>query len=212
MDEVFLPALGYGGVAVFAATGALAASRKQMDIIGFAFFAAITGVGGGTIRDLLLGEAPVFWVKEPAPLGVCLAVAVLVYFTAHLAESRYRLLLWADAVGLAAYAVLGAAQALEKGAGPLAAVAVGVLAATSGGIVRDVTSGEPSVLMRKELYVTCALVGAAIYVGLALVGLALGPAGFLAATAAFIVRAGALRFGWTLPGYRSRPGRPPGLV
>ena len=121
MDDFFLPVLGYAGVAVFAAAGALAASRKQMDIIGFAFLASITGVGGGTIRDLLLGKNPVFWVADPSQLGVCLAVAVIVYFTAHLAESRYRLLLWADAVGLAAYAVLGAAEALDRSAGIAAA-------------------------------------------------------------------------------------------
>lgn len=209
MEQVFLPILSYGGVAVFAAAGALAASRKQMDIIGFAFLASLTGVGGGSVRDLLLGE-PVFWLRDPSQLGVCLAVAVLVYFTAHLAESRFRLLLWADAVGLSAYAVLGAAQGLEKGAGPLAAVVVGVLTATSGGIIRDVTAGEPSVLMRKELYVTAALAGALSYVVLLQLGLALWPAALFATAAAFAVRAGALVFGWTLPGYRSRPGRPAG--
>ncbi|MFO1184702.1 MAG: trimeric intracellular cation channel family protein [Bauldia sp.] len=212
MDDFFLPVLGYAGVAVFAAAGALAASRKQMDIIGFAFLASITGVGGGTIRDLLLGKNPVFWVADPSQLGVCLAVAVIVYFTAHLAESRYRLLLWADAVGLAAYAVLGAAEALDRSAGPLAAVAVGVLTATSGGIIRDVTSGEPSVLMRKELYVTAALAGAVVYVGLAALGLPRWPAGLAASAVAFGVRAGALVFAWTLPGYRQRPGRPPGTA
>ena len=146
--------------------------------------------------------------KDPSQLGVCLLVAVIVYFTAHLAESRYRLLLWADAIGLSAYAVIGAAQGLTKGAGPLAAVAVGVLTATSGGIIRDVTSGEPSVLMRKELYVTAALAGAALYVVLAQLGTPLWPASLAATAVAFIVRAGALRHGWRLPAYRSRPGKP----
>src|SRR5690606_34325575 len=92
-----LEGLDYAGVAVFAATGALAASRKQLDMIGFVFLAAVTGIGGGTFRDIVLGATPVFWVEKPAYLMVCVAVAVIVYFTAHLVESRYRLLLWLDA-------------------------------------------------------------------------------------------------------------------
>jgi uncharacterized membrane protein YeiH len=102
-----LEGLDYAGVAVFAATGALTASRKQLDLIGFGFLAAVTGIGGGTIRDLILGEVPVFWVERPAYLVVCLVVAAIVYFTAHLVESRYRLLIWLDAAGLAAFAVMG---------------------------------------------------------------------------------------------------------
>ena len=101
MNPILL--LDYAGVAVFAATGALAASRKQLDIIGFLFLAAVTGTGGGTLRDVLLGHLPVFWVANPAYMLVCAAIGVIVFFTAHLVESRYRLLLWLDAVGLAAY-------------------------------------------------------------------------------------------------------------
>ena len=99
--------LDYAGIAVFAATGALAASRKQVDMIGFLFFAAITGIGGGTVRDLVL-DVPVFWVANPDYLVICVVTAVIVYFTAHLFESRYKLLLWLDAIGLAAYCVFGA--------------------------------------------------------------------------------------------------------
>ena len=101
--------LDYAGVAVFAATGALAASRKQLDIIGFLFLATITGIGGGTFRDLILG-VPVFWVANPDYCSICAVVAVVVYFTAHRLESRYKLLLWLDAIGLAAFAVMGAAK------------------------------------------------------------------------------------------------------
>ncbi|HCJ71859.1 MAG TPA: trimeric intracellular cation channel family protein, partial [Agrobacterium sp.] len=94
--------LDYAGVAVFAATGALAASRKQLDLIGFLFFAAATGIGGGTVRDLVLGRTPVFWVINPTYILVCVSVAVLLFFTAHLFESRYRVLIWLDALGLSA--------------------------------------------------------------------------------------------------------------
>lgn len=201
--------LDFAGVAVFAATGALAASRKQLDIIGFVFLAAVTGIGGGTLRDLLLGELPVFWVRQPLYVVVAAGVAVLVFFTAHLVESRYRLLLWLDAVGLSAYAVMGAAKGLAVTASPVVAIVMGVLTATVGGISRDLLAGEPSVLLRPEIYVTAALAGSAGFVLCGALGLPVAASAVLAALVAFAVRGGALRFGWTFPTYRSRPGRRP---
>lgn len=200
--------LDYAGIALFAATGALAASRKQLDIIGFLFFAAMTAVGGGTVRDLILG-VPVFWVENPDYLLVCAVTTLIVYFTAHLFESRYRLLLWLDAVGLAAYCVFGAWKALDVTGAPVVAIVMGVLTATFGGVLRDQLAGEPSVLLRQEIYVTCALAGSAAYVGLALAGLPMMWAAVPAAIAAFAIRGGALRFGWSFPPYKARPGRKP---
>ncbi len=200
--------LDFVGVAVFAATGALAASRRQLDIVAFVFFAAMTGVGGGTLRDLLLG-VPVFWIANPAYVAVAVAVAVLVYFTAHLMESRYRVLLWADAVGLSAYAVMGAAKALAAGAPPGISVAMGVMTATFGGILRDVVAQEPSVMLRREVYITAALAGAALFEVAARAGAPFWAAAAGGFAVAFAVRAGALMRGWTLPVYRPRAGRDP---
>lgn len=200
--------LDYAGVAVFAATGALAASRKQLDIIGFLFLAAVTGIGGGTFRDLII-DVPVFWVVNPAYILVCAMVSVIVYFGAHLVESRYKLLLWLDAVGLAAYCVMGAAKGYAATGSPTVAVVMGMLTATFGGILRDLLSDEPSVLMRPEIYVTAALCGAAAYTLLTLAGVPLLAAALAAFAVAFLIRGGALRFGWTFPRYRSRPGRRP---
>ncbi|MFH2016653.1 MAG: trimeric intracellular cation channel family protein [Pseudomonadota bacterium] len=202
-------AFDYAGIAVFAATGALAASRKELDMIGFLFLASVTGVGGGTFRDLILGQTPVFWVREPGYILVCAAVAVLVFFTAHLFESRWRLLLWLDAVGLAAYCVLGAQKGLDATGSPAIAIVTGILTATFGGILRDLLAGEPSVLLRPEIYVTAALVGAATHTSLFLLGFPILAAALVAAAAAFIVRGGALKFGWTFPRYKARPGRRP---
>jgi uncharacterized membrane protein YeiH len=207
MNPILL--LDYAGVAVFAATGALAASRKQLDIIGFLFLAAVTGTGGGTLRDVLLGHLPVFWVTNPAYMLVCAAIGVIVFFTAHLVESRYRLLLWLDAVGLASYAAMGAAKGLAATGSPVIAIIMGVLTATFGGILRDLLAGEPSVLLRPEIYVTAALAGAAVFTLATLAGASTLVAAALAFSAAFLVRGGALRFGWTFPAYRSRPGRRP---
>ena len=201
-------AFDYAGVAVFAATGALAASRKQLDIIGFVFLAAITGTGGGTLRDLILG-VPVFWTVNQDYILVCAGVAVIVYFTAHLIESRYKLLLWLDAIGLAAYCVFGAYKGLVVTGSATIAIVMGVMTATFGGIVRDIAAQEPSVLLRPEIYVTAALAGAATFTLLAILGLTMPLAAILGALAAFAVRGGALWFGWTFPPYRSRPGRRP---
>jgi len=208
MNQVsaLLPWLDYLGIAVFAAAGALAASRKQLDIVAFVFFAGVTAVGGGTLRDILL-DVPVFWVRNPNYLAIPLVVACVVYFTAHLVESRYRVLLWADAIGLAAYAVVGSAKTLSIGASPADALALGILTATFGGVIRDVLAGEPSVILRRELYITAAFAGALTFVVLATAGAPFWTGATLGFLVAFGVRAGALIWGWALPVYRARPGR-----
>ncbi|MEW9807418.1 trimeric intracellular cation channel family protein [Mesorhizobium sp. ZMM04-5] len=206
MDLIQL--LDYAGVAVFAATGALAASRKQLDIIGFLFLACVTGIGGGTFRDVIL-NIPVFWVGNRTYVTICAAVAVLAYFTSHLVESRYRLLLWLDAVGLAAFSVMGAAKGLAITGSPVVAIVTGLLTATFGGILRDLLTGEPSVLLRPEIYVTAAMTGAAVYTVADMAMLPVGVSAAIAFAAAFLVRGGALKFGWRVPTYRGRPGRHP---
>lgn len=200
--------LDFAGVGMFAATGALVASRKQLDVIGFVFLATLTGIGGGTVRDLIL-DVPVFWIEDHSYIVICALAAICVYFTAHLFESRYKLVLWLDAVALAAYGVFGAFKGLEITGSPVVAVVMGMLTGTFGGVLRDVIAGEPSVLMRREVYIIAAMVGALLFV----VCDALGAPPLLAALtgflSAFLVRSGALIMGWSLPGYRSTPGRDP---
>lgn len=199
-----LTGLDYAAVAVFGASGALGAARKKHDIITFGFFAAVTGVGGGTLRDLLIG-APVFWVGRPGYVAVCL-VAALAIWVFGWGRARDRLLIWLDAVGMAAYAVVGALKATTLGAPPFSAVVMGVLTAAFGGVIRDVLAGEPSVLLRRELYITPALLGAAVFVGLDALGLSALAAGLAGFVVAFALRAGAIVFGWQAPGF---PGRGP---
>lgn len=206
MDHTLLP--DYAGVAVFAATGALAASRKELDIVGFIFLACVTGIGGGTFRDVIL-NIPVFWVGNRDYLLVCVAVGIVVFFTAHLVESRYKLLLWLDAIGLAAFSVMGAAKGLAITGSPVVAIVTGMLTATFGGILRDLLAGEPSVLLRPEIYVSAAMAGAAVYTIAELTLLPGEASALIAFAAAFIVRGGALKFGWSFPTYKSRPGRKP---
>ncbi|MFL6863333.1 MAG: trimeric intracellular cation channel family protein [Allosphingosinicella sp.] len=192
--------LDWAGVAVFALSGALAAAAKRQTLVTFIFFAVITGIGGGTARDLLIG-APVFWIRENATLVICAGAALLVWLL-PVRWWRGQMLLWLDAIGLAAYATFGAAKGLAFGVAPLPAIGMGVLTACLGGIIRDVLAGEPSILMRPELYVTAAALSAALMVALLLVaGLPPLAAGLVAAAAGFLMRGAAIRFGWSLPAY-----------
>ena len=206
MFDAAILLLDWFGICVFAATGALVASRKQMDVVGFALLATVTGIGGGTVRDVVLDATPVFWVAEPGYLLACVAVAGLVFVLHHIPESRYRFLLWFDAVGLALFAVTGAERALALGAGPTVAVAMGVATATFGGIIRDLLGGESPVILRREIYITAALVGAAVFV---LVSPVTGREAALAAgfVAALALRSAGLVWGLSLPRYRARAGR-----
>ncbi len=198
-ENLFI-ALDYAGVAVFAATGALAAARIRGDIITFAFFAAVTGVGGGTMRDLLL-DVPVFWVHSAGYVGVCLAIAVLVWFMRGPPSWRAQTLLWLDAVGLSGYAILGASKALTVGVHPLIAAIMGMLTACFGGVIRDVLAREPSSIIRREIYVTAAILSAGSYATLVTLGMETRYAMVIAFTASFLLRAGAMVHGWHLPAF-----------
>jgi uncharacterized membrane protein YeiH len=187
---------------VFAVSGALVASRKGMDVMGFMWLAVITGVGGGTVRDLIL-DVPVFWVRNPVHVSACLVTAVVMHFVAPRVESRYRTLLWFDAFGLALVTIAGTVKALDAGAPALVAIAMGAVTGSVGGIIRDTLGHVPSVLLRHEIYITASVLGACAYVGLNGLGLArltAMTAGFLVT---FSVRGLAIRFGWSVPVFRA---------
>ncbi|MFO7804407.1 MAG: trimeric intracellular cation channel family protein [Paracoccaceae bacterium] len=200
---IWLDALDYASVFVFALTGALVASRAQLDLIGFVFIACLTAVGGGTVRDVILDRG-VFWVQQPLFVGVATVAAIIVFFTAHLLESRYRVIVWLDALALAVAVPAGVAAAFAMDAPPLVVVVMGISTGCFGGLMRDVVCNEvPLVLKQGELYVTCALVGAVTAV---LIG---GSTGLIVcAGVVFVLRAGSVALGWRLPVYKSRPPRP----
>lgn len=195
-----LAALNYAGVAVFALSGALLAAEKRQTLVTFIFFAVITGVGGGTLRDLLIG-APVFWRGENWTLLICCAAALAVW-AAPAGAWGGKALLWFDALGLAAYAAYGASKGLSYGVAPLPAFGVGVLTACAGGVIRDVIAAEPSILMRPELYVTAAALSSGLMVLLTAFGWPSHLAAPLAALAGFGLRATAIATGLSLPVYR----------
>jgi uncharacterized membrane protein YeiH len=200
VNPTALVLLDYFGIAVFAISGALVAAERRTDFVTFVFFAVATGIGGGTLRDLLIG-APVFWVRNNGTLVICIAAALLVWFASR-RRFAGKALLWFDAAGMAAYASYGAAKALGFGVAPVPAFAMGVLTACVGGIIRDVLAGEPSVLMRRELYVTPAALSAGLFVALTLIGVGVWVAAIIATIAGFALRGGAIMRGWSLPRYR----------
>jgi uncharacterized membrane protein YeiH len=193
------PALDLAGIAVFALSGALLATRLRLTIVTVAFFALVTGVGGGSVRDVLIG-APVFWVHDPWVAPVILLTALIAWVT----PSRWwegKMLDWADAVGLAVYAVIGTAKALAYGVEPVPAVLMGVITGCVGGIIRDVFAGQPSILMRPELYVTAAALSATLCAAGTLAGLPLLAVWAAAALAGFGLRGAAIVWSLELPAY-----------
>ncbi len=188
------------GIAVFAISGALVAARNGQTLITFAFFALVTGVGGGTVRDLLIG-APVFWVQDSRVPILCLAIALIVW-TTPVRIWRPAAVDWFDAIGLAAYSVFGAAKALQLGIDPVPAAIMGIITASVGGVIRDLIAGEPSIIIRPELYVTAGALSAFAFVGLAQTGMPGIAAALIAFVAGFALRALAIVKGLSLPTYR----------
>ena len=203
-----LTLLDYAAAIVFAASGAMVASRAQLDIVGFAFIACLTAVGGGTVRDVLLDRNPVFWMGDPMPILLATGVAVLVFFTAHLVESRLRWVVWLDTFALAIAVPAGAGAAMELGHGPVIVVLMGMATGSLGGLMRDVVCNEvPLVLKQGELYATAAFAGASSAVLAQWAGLPSLHTLAVCAVVTWCLRAGSMHFGWRMPVYKSRPPR-----
>jgi uncharacterized membrane protein YeiH len=202
VDSQLIHWLDMFAVAMLAVSGGLTAARRRMDIFGFAVIGTITGLGGGTVRDLLLGIDPILWVGQPSYIVVCLAVSATMFFAAPRVARGERILLWADALGLATFCVLGTQRALLHGAAPLIAVVMGVITATFGGMMRDVLCAQVPLIMRKEIYATAAVIGAIIFVGARHLGWSQDVAAGIGFAVALFVRGAAITFGWSLPSHR----------
>jgi len=187
------------GIFVFAISGALAAVRQGMDLFGIIVLALLTAVGGGTLRDLVLDQ-PVFWIEGTRTIWIALVAAAATFLFARHLESRMRWLTWADAAGLALFCVVGAEKALSVSGSMLVATMMGVVTGVAGGIIRDVIVNEiPFVMKKGEIYATAAFFGAGTYCLLNYVGIT-GPAAlWVAMLGGFLMRAGGIVKGWTLP-------------
>jgi len=202
MSLSFVYSLEMLGTAAFAVSGALAASRKRMDIFGFCVLALMPAVGGGTIRDIIIDRVPVFWVSDNRYIAVAIIAALVVFFAPHRKPGgRRQLLVWADALGLSLFAVLGTEICLQHNTGPLVAVMLGVTTAVTGGMIRDVICNEIPLILSREIYATAAFVASLAYVladNLALDGnLALT----IGVATGFAIRGLAIVYNWSLPSF-----------
>ncbi len=155
--------LDYVGLLVFAISGALAAAEKRLDILGFILFATITGVGGGTLRDLLL-DTQIFWIANASYVWVCIGGAVATWFFAGRFVSLRVPLLWMDAMGLAVFCVLGTQKAPAFDMPIIVAIGMGMMTASFGSLIRDTLLQRSAVLLEPDIYVTAALLNAGSYV------------------------------------------------
>ena len=191
-----LIAISYFGDVVFAVSGALTAARFRMDVVGLVLVGTITGIGGGTIRDLLLGRI-VWWTQNPFELLLCASAALIVFFVAPYFKSnkvRKDTMLWADALGLSVFGVLGCHIALEHGAPVPIAVFMGMLTATGGGVLRDLITNTQPLIMSGQVYATAALLGSFVYAVMRTSGYSEVPSEVLGCSAAFLLRASAVIF------------------
>ncbi|MBU6234220.1 MAG: trimeric intracellular cation channel family protein [Alphaproteobacteria bacterium] len=198
--EKLLLFIDYAGVAVFAITGCLVAAKKQLDIVSFVLLAAVTGIGGGTARDVVLGNLPVFWVKQPLYLIDCVVTAIVMFFVARHVASYQKWIVWGDAVGVAVFTVTGAKIALDAGAHWSVCITMGVMTSIVGGIIRDILAGEPSLIIRKEIYATACALGAAVF--LVVHTYAPTMAVLAGVASCFALRAAAIIWRLQLPGYQ----------
>ena len=186
-------AIMYFGDVVFAISGALTAARYRMDVLGFVLIGTITGIGGGTTRDLLLGRT-VWWTQDPLELGLCVAASLVTFFFITSDISRRKGMIWADTLGLSAFGVVGCHVALEFGAPFVIAVFMGMVTATGGGVVRDVLTNTQPMILCGQPYATAALLGSLSYAVLRSLGAPEIASELVAFLAAFSLRASAIVF------------------
>jgi len=203
--ETVLYTLDLFGTAVFAVSGALAAGQRNMDLFGALVIAAVTAVGGGTVRDVILDRHPVFWIQDLRYLGVIAGAGAATFVYTSLFRPPRLALEVADAFGLAVFAVVGARVTLDVGAPPMVVVIMSVTTATVGGMVRDVLCDETPLILKKEIYATAALAGGALYLGLRALGLPESAVAGATIAAVAAVRLAALRWELHLPSFRVRP-------
>ncbi|MGI9234096.1 MAG: trimeric intracellular cation channel family protein [Woeseiaceae bacterium] len=199
MDLGFVYILEMAGTAAFAVSGALAASRKNMDIFGYCVLALMPAVGGGTVRDIIIDRGPVFWINDNRYVVVAIIAALIVFFTSYKPGSRRRLLVWMDALGLALFAALGTEICLNHNTGALVAVMLGVTTAVTGGMIRDIICNEVPLILSHEIYATAAFAAALCYVLADNFGSSEQLSLVIAVIVGFTIRALGIIYNWSLP-------------
>jgi uncharacterized membrane protein YeiH len=187
------------GTAAFAASGAWVGVRKQMDLFGVLVLGAVTAVGGGTLRDLLLGDIPPFSLKDETYIYITIVVSLIVFANRVKFKTFEKPLLYFDAIGLGTFVVIGTTKALDFQLGLLGAVLMGVMTGTAGGVIRDLFANQVPLIFRREIYASACIAGGLFLVALEAVGTARPTAALLAAGTVILVRLLAIHYNWTLP-------------
>ena len=189
-----VPVFFYAGLIVFAMSGGLRAIQVEMDFFGVLMVGFVTGAGGGTLRDILIGATPVNWVKDPTPLAIIFPAALLAYGVERAGWSQRQIFNWIDAIGMATFCVTGAAMTLEMGLHPAICIMMGMITATFGGLIRDILCNIVPIMLRQEIYATAALLGSTLYVGLRMMEFDAAFSALVSMAAALIMRGIAIRY------------------
>ncbi len=197
MDIIYI--LDLIGTAAFAASGAWVGVRKHMDLFGVLVLGTVTAVGGGTLRDLLLGDIPPFSLQDEVYIYIAITVALVVFINRRRFKLFEKPLLYFDAIGLGTFVVIGTTKAMEFQLGALGAVLMGVMTGTAGGVLRDLLANQVPLILRREIYASACFAGGALLVILEMAGVALPAAALLAAGTVIIVRLLAIHYDWSLP-------------
>jgi len=187
------------GTAAFAASGAWVGVRKRMDLFGVLVLGVVTAVGGGTLRDLLLGDIPPFSLKDEFYIYIAIAIATFVFINRKRFELFEKPLLYFDAIGLGTFVVIGTTKALDFQMGQLGAVLMGVMTGTAGGVMRDVLANQVPLILRREIYASACIAGGTLLVVLEHFGAARPVAVLLSAGTVILVRLLAIYYDWSLP-------------
>jgi uncharacterized membrane protein YeiH len=187
------------GTAAFAASGAWVGVRKQMDLFGVLVLGTVTAVGGGTLRDLLLGDIPPFSLKDEAYIYIAIVVSVVVFANRKRFEFFEKPLLYFDAIGLGTFVVIGTTKAIDFQLGALGAALMGVMTGTAGGVMRDLLANQVPLILRREIYASACVAGGALLVILGENGVAPATAAMLSAATVILVRLLAIHYDWSLP-------------
>ncbi len=187
------------GTFAFAMSGAIAGVRKKMDIYGIIFLATVTAVGGGTLRDVLLGHVPPFIFRDYNYLYVSIFAALFVFFFHRLVEERFGLLLIMDAIGLGVFTVIGVSIGLDAKIGGLGALLMGVMTGTAGGMLRDVLQKEIPLVLEREIYASSCVAGGALFLLFEYFEISRDLSIFVSALLVFVVRFLSIRHRWNLP-------------
>lgn len=187
------------GTFIFAITGAVKGVRCKLDILGVVVFACTVGCGGGMFRDMLIGATPVAALTDSAYILTCVGTGLAVFFLAPKFVGKWRVILFADSLGLGVFTALGVAKGAMYGIGPVGQVLCGVFSAVGGGVVRDIMSRSVPTVLTSDFYATASLIGGILYLILEMTDLGIFPKFLIASSTVFVIRLIAIKYRFHLP-------------